>query len=109
MESVHYQVIQVGMLLPFLEKYFSYNYYHTLAITNLAGDEDGFSAGNFPCSDFEMSRGLPGCGGVTVCLLSYKDKVSIGVATKENLMSYEDANMLAAKISSELENLLFQK
>ncbi len=106
---VHSQVMQIGMLLPFLAEYFSYNYFYTIAITNMAGDEDGFSIGNFPCSDFSMSSGIPGCGGLAVCLLSYKDSVSIGVCTKENLMSGEDVDMLATKISTELENFLCQK
>lgn len=63
LKFVHIQAIQGAILPRILSKYFARNYYYPLGFTNIAGDEEGFSIQNLPCSGFEMSVACPGSSG----------------------------------------------
>ncbi len=63
LKFLHIQAVQAAMLPIFIAKYSTFNYYHTLGFTNIAGDEDGFFVQNLPCSGFEMSVVCPGYSG----------------------------------------------
>lgn len=53
-----------GNLIDPFRSFLAVNYYSPIGITNIAGEEEGFSVGSVHCSEFNMSAPpLRGCGG----------------------------------------------
>lgn len=91
-----------GNLIQPWRKFFGRNYYVPLAITNIAGELEGFSLGKLACAEFCMSVGpYSGCGSVTFCVLSYKETFQVAVTGKDVVFSEERAKQIADEIEKE--------
>lgn len=99
---------------PFVN-YCTVNRYIPIGLTNIAGDEEGFTVGGtsggkdinkLTCSDFRMTVGtFKGVLGVVFCASSYKGTVRIGVVANETVMETRQVEMLAENLHLELRAL----
>lgn len=80
------------------------NYFVPVAVTNIAGEMEGFGVGGVDVKEFTMGVGtFQGCCGVTFCCFSYRDGLRVAVAGKETLLSGERAQQLANQVEKELD------